>query len=247
MNEMIVKFLGSGDAFGSGGRFQSCIMVEATQHLLMLDCGASSMIALNKSRVNPNDIALIMVTNLHGDHFGGIPYFIIDARLNRKRTEPLIIAGPSGMVKKFPELMEATFPGSADSKFKFSLELIELEPLQPWQFHQITVTSFPVVHAAGDPHQALRITCGDQVLAYSGDTEWTESLVSAGAGADLFILESYFYDKKARYHLDYETITANQGLLDSKRLVITHMSENMLDRLDEVRCDYAEDGKIFVL
>src|ERR1700722_15513884 len=43
--EMQVTFLGSGDAFGSGGRFNTCFLVEAAAASFLIDCGASSLIA----------------------------------------------------------------------------------------------------------------------------------------------------------------------------------------------------------
>jgi ribonuclease BN (tRNA processing enzyme) len=242
-----VQFLGSGDAFGSGGRLQSCILIKANKQLILMDCGASSMTALAKYQVNPSDIGLILVTNLHGDHFGGIPYFIVDAQLNRKRMNPLTIAGPPGIKEKFSQLMEAIFPGSSGMKPKFPLEIIELQAGIPWQCDSNMVMPFSVMHALGDPHLAVRITCGGTIIAYSGDTEWTENLVPLADGADLLIIESYFFDKKVKYHLDYQTIAANLELLKANNLVITHMSENMLSNLNNIKCDYAEDGKVFEL
>ncbi|MEN6350005.1 MAG: MBL fold metallo-hydrolase, partial [Syntrophomonas sp.] len=179
MNKVTLKFLGSGDAFGSGGRLQSCILIKANQNMTLLECGASSMIALRKHRVDCNDIKIILASNLHGDHFGGIPYFIWDAQHNRKRSNPLIIAGPRGINEKYPQLMEATFPGSEGMKTRFPLEIIELEEKNPWQHGEITVLPFPVIHADNDPHLALRIFLGEKILAYSGDTGWTENLASA--------------------------------------------------------------------
>ena len=75
-----VQFLGSGDAFGSGGRFQACIHVHAPYTNLLLDCGASSVIAMKRFGVAPNDIDAILISHVHGDHFGGIPFFILDAQ-----------------------------------------------------------------------------------------------------------------------------------------------------------------------
>lgn len=244
MNKVQLVFLGSGDAFGSGSRLQSCILIKANQNMILLECGASSMIALRKYQVDYDNIRLVLVSNLHGDHFGGIPYFIWDAQLNRKRNNPLVIAGPRGIKEKYPQLMESTFPGSEGMKTRFPLEIVELEANIQWIYEGITVIPFPVVHADNDPHLAFRISMGEKDLAYSGDTGWTESLVSAASGADLFIAESYFYATKLKYHLDYQTLIANQNRLNAKSLVITHMSEDMLDRLHDVVCDYAEDGKI---
>ncbi|MBV8411843.1 MAG: MBL fold metallo-hydrolase [Alphaproteobacteria bacterium] len=79
---MRLQFLGSGDAFGSGGRFNTCFHLERSAHgNVLIDCGASSMIAIRKWQVDPNVISTIVVTHLHGDHFGGIPFFLLDAQL----------------------------------------------------------------------------------------------------------------------------------------------------------------------
>lgn len=245
MSGIKVNFLGSGDAFGSGGRLQSCIMIKAKEFQFLMDCGASSMAALRRQDIDPNNIELILVTNLHGDHFGGIPYFIVDAQINRKRTTPLTIAGPAGIADKYAKIMESTFPGTSEMKMKFKLEIAELCEGTPWHHDNLVVTPFPVVHAEGDPHQALRIVCNEKIIAYSGDTEWTESIVPLADGADLLIIEAYFFDKQVKYHLDYQTLLSNIGLLRSKKIIITHMTEDMLARLDQINLGYAEDGKTF--
>ena len=45
---MRVTIVGSGDAFGSGGRFNTCFYVETAKGTLLVDCGASSPVALNQ-------------------------------------------------------------------------------------------------------------------------------------------------------------------------------------------------------
>ena len=43
---MRVHFAGSGDAFGSGGRWQTCIHLSGEGQVLLVDCGATSLVAL---------------------------------------------------------------------------------------------------------------------------------------------------------------------------------------------------------
>jgi hypothetical protein len=45
---MRLQFLGSGDALGSGGRFNTCILVESETGAFLIDCGASSLIAMRR-------------------------------------------------------------------------------------------------------------------------------------------------------------------------------------------------------
>ena len=92
-----VRFLGSGDNFGSGGRFQACIHVDTGAFSFLLDCGASSLIPMKRAGISSAAIGVILISHLHGDHFGGIPFFIIDAQLISRRETPLLIAGPPGL------------------------------------------------------------------------------------------------------------------------------------------------------
>src|SRR4029453_16014863 len=89
-----VRFVGSGDAFGSGGRFQTCIVVDGPGSRFAIDFGASSPIALARQSIDPNSIDAIVLTHFHGDHCGGVPFLLVDAMLGARRSRALTIAGP---------------------------------------------------------------------------------------------------------------------------------------------------------
>jgi ribonuclease BN (tRNA processing enzyme) len=242
---MRVKFLGCGDAFGSGGRFNTCFLVDQGDTSFLIDCGASAMISIRRFDLDPNRIGAIVLSHLHGDHFGGLPFFILDAQLVSRRTRPLVIGGPQGLGKRLDALMEAQFPGSSTIERKFPIELIELAPETGTQvgFPDLTVTGYPVRHPSGTPSLALRIRCGAKIIAYTGDTEWVDTLLAAGRDADLLIAEAYTYARKVRFHLDYATLREKIPLIGAKRLVLTHMSPDMLARVDELQgCEAAYDG-----
>lgn len=246
MTDVLVTFLGSGDAFGSGGRFQTCISVASAQTHFLLDCGASSLIAMQRCGVRPVAIDMILITHLHGDHFGGLPFFLLDAQFS-KRAKPLLIAGPPGLTTRLRDAMEVLFPHSSQTPQRFALEVAELPESTPTTLQSLVVTPEPVTHLSGAPSYALRVECAGRVIAYSGDTEWTDRLLRVATGADLFICEAYFYDKKVKFHLDYETVRAHQNSLGCKRLILTHMSQDMLDRLGTLEVECAADGKTLVL
>ena len=111
----------------------------------------------------------------------------------------------------------------------------------------ISVTPFGVVHASGAPPFALRIACDGKIVTYSGDTEWTDSLIDAARGADLFIAEALFFDKAVKYHLNLATLLGHRAELECRRLIVTHMGEDMLRRRDTLEVETAEDGKVVVV
>lgn len=246
MSQVEALFLGSGDAFGSGGRFQTCFHVRAEATQFLIDCGASSLIAMKRFGVDPSSLDIILLSHLHGDHFGGLPFLILDAQFSR-RTRPLVIAGPPGVEARVRDAMEVLFPGSSAVQRKFIMQFAELAEGSETVLGPLSVIPYCVVHPSGAPSFALRVTCGGKVIGYSGDTEWTDTLVQAARGADLFICEAYVFEKKIKYHLDYRTLMDRRTQLGCRRLMLTHMSDDMLQRLQGLDADWAEDGKRIVV
>src|SRR5881392_4425485 len=107
-----VRFVGSGDSFGSGGRFQTCIVVDGPRSRFAIDFGTSSLIALAQQGIEHNSLDAIVLTHLHGDHCGGVPFLLIDAMLGAKRTRPLTIAGPRDLRRRMDAMLDVLFPGS---------------------------------------------------------------------------------------------------------------------------------------
>lgn len=80
---MEVRFIGSGDAFGSGGRLQPCILVTDKEQRFALDFGLTALIGLRRQEIDPNTIDAVLLSHLHGDHCGGVPFLLMDAMLMR--------------------------------------------------------------------------------------------------------------------------------------------------------------------
>ena len=247
---MRVTIVGSGDAFGSGGRFNTCFHLQTAKGVLLVDFGASSLIALKAHGIDPRGIDGIVLSHLHGDHFGGIPFLLLDAQFLAGRQRPLLIAGPPGTRERLDELLEVFFPRSTANKWRFAWKVMEIEIGQPTPVLGHTVTTTIVEHFSGAPSTAVRLSDGQKTFAYSGDTEWVEELVDVAGGADLFIVECYKYSGQPSGHLTWEVLKPRLSDLRARRIMVTHMNPTMLERLDEVRAEgvlVAEDGAVIDL
>ena len=242
-----VRFVGSGDSFGSGGRFQTCIVVDGPRSRFAIDFGASSLIALAQQGIEHNSLDAIVLTHLHGDHCGGVPFLLIDAMLGAKRTRPLTIAGPRDLRRRMDAIREALFPGSHVMTPTFPLTWLEMEPGRPHAILDLVVTPQPARHTQETNPTALRVEVGGKVVAYTGDTEWTEDVARVARGADLFIAECYYYDKPIKWHLNYPTVAAQRDAFGARRVILTHMSREMLAHADTVPEECAHDGLVVTL
>ena len=244
---MKLQIIGCGDALGSGGRFNTCFHVTGERVNFLIDCGASALLALKRFGIDRQAIDLVLITHFHGDHFAGLPFLLLDAQFTR-RTRPLVVAGPRGTPERLTQVMEALYEHSSKTEQRFALSVIELEPQQVREFGGVQVTPFPVIHGeSGGPFLAYRIEAEGRTICYSADTEWTATLIPAARHADLFICEAYYYDRIVKNHLSLKTLEQHLGELSPKKLVLTHMSDDMLDRLDQLSHTAASDGMVIEL
>ncbi len=121
---------------------------------------------------------------------------------------------------------------------KFELLYREISPGATMEVADLTIDSVEARHTRETNPIAVRIQAGEVRIAYTGDGELTDELSQLVNGVDLLVAESYFYDKAVPWHLNYPDIEK----LDAKRIVLTHMSRNMLEQVDRVPEECARDG-----
>ncbi len=244
---MKLTIVGSSDAFGSGGRLQTCFHVAAANTNILIDCGATSLIGLFRLGLDPNDVSTIFISHLHGDHYAGLVWWMLHAQHVAARREPLTVIGPPGIEARFKVASEALFPNSTDMQRSFELAFAEYPQTAPIGPGNVNVTAFEVSHPCGAPPYALRLNIDDRTIAFSGDTEWVENLVPASQSADVFICECFGYMNNVRYHMNWATISKNLDRLSAKQIVLTHMGPEMLancKNISDPRVKPATDGMV---
>lgn len=240
-----VKFLGTGDAFAAGGRGQTCVLLDGEPAgRCLLDCGATALTALQAQGIEPRSIDAILLTHLHGDHFAGVPFFLLDALVGsgRPARRPLTVAGPPGTEARVRALGEVLYPGMGAKVPAFPLAFLEMTPEVRHEVAGFAVTPYPAAHSPDSNPTGLRVEAAGKVVAYTGDGGWGEAMIPLGRDADLLIAECSWFVPRGEGHMDYKTLTENLPRIGARRTVITHMGPEVLERLDRLSLEAAFDG-----
>lgn len=242
-----VTFLGTGSAFCDGGRSHACIHVSAPGVSLLLDCGGSSLPRI-KQHIDADAVDGVAVSHLHGDHFGGIPYLILQQHWQGRRTRPFTVGGPPGLAARLRHAESSLYPEffGASGKPGFPVREIVLGSAER-EVGGALVSAFPVTHVPeAEPH-GLRVRVGDKVIAYSGDASWTDALPRLAKGADLFICECTYYDVPDPVHISYRTLEQHRAEIDCGRIVLVHVSRDLVQHRDAVDLEIPDDGTVIEL
>ena len=105
---------------------------------------------MKRAGLDPSDIACVLLTHLHGDHFGGLPFLILDGQFAR-RSRSLVIGGPPGVRQRVEAAMEVFFPGSSKVDRRFPVEFVELRERVLALAGPASVTPFVVERGRREP------------------------------------------------------------------------------------------------
>lgn len=240
---MKLHVLGCGDAFGSGGRSPSAYLVEADERLFLLDCGPAVLPAMKRAGFDPRRLDAVFLSHLHGDHYGGLPFLCLEYLHQSRRGRPIQVAGPPGTEEKVRQLFRLMY-GGVNSQEPSPLHFHVLEPEKPAAVEGIQVLPFRVPHQTDEISLGLKINYAGKQLLFSGDSAWTERFVEQARGVDLFLCECSFYDRGNGNHVRYVELLEALPRLECKKLLLTHLGEEMLARRGNLAVAVAEEGMV---
>ena len=241
---MRVTVLGAGDAFCSGGRRHSGYLVEAPDACFLLDCGTTTLLALKSLGIPAERIDFVAISHLHGDHFGGLPFLFLEYIYEKQRSRPLTIVGPPGTEERVRTLHATMYRELSQRPCCFDIRFRELMPGQQTDLFGVQLLPFRVPHQERDISFGYRVETAGRALLYSGDCGWNEDLIRYSRGTDLFICECCYFQTETSFHISYPRIAQEQHRLGCKRLLLSHIGREVLERQGEVALECAHDGMV---
>jgi ribonuclease BN (tRNA processing enzyme) len=241
---MSLTCLGTSDAFGSAGRHCAGYLLDTRQGCVLLDAGPGVLSALKAQQRSPSEIDAVVLSHLHGDHFGGVAFLILEYCYEAPRSRPLVVVGPPDTERRVFELYYALYAEMRGKTLPFEIRFVEATDGSATEVVDLRVESFRVPHQETAVSLGHRVRCGNGSMVYSGDTAWTPDLLRQSQGADLFLCECSTFDSEVPRHVRYLDIVANRASFDCGRLLLTHLGREMRTRSGEIPDELANDGLV---
>lgn len=245
--------IGSGDAFCGAGRGHSAYWVSLQKAAFMVDFGATALMNLKRQGRRASALDRILLTHLHGDHIGGLPFLIIDGMFSDRRDTPLHIVGPLGTEATVSALLDCVYPQILESPFAIDLVFEEIQAGDRLPFLGGQLSAFAADHQ--DPPAlglCYRFVDADgHSLGFSGDTRLCPGLWQAIDAVDLAVVEMSSMRPPAGAHATFEEWIAVREQITAKRLLFSHLSDEVRAQADlsafAGRAKLAEDGEAIAL
>jgi ribonuclease Z len=191
-----VTLLGTGAPTPVMERFGPSTLIEAGGEALLFDAGRGALQRLFQLQPQIKEVRSIFLTHLHSDHIVGLPDLWLTGWLNGRPKASLRVWGPRGTKEMMSHL---------DKAFQFDIRIRLYDDQPPpqgvvvlteeiaegvvYENNGIRVTAFEVDHAPIEPAFGYRIDFAGRSVVISGDTRFSEHLISRAQGADVTVHE----------------------------------------------------------
>ena len=215
---------------------------------VLIDLGSGAFGPLQRV-IDPAQLDAVVFSHLHPDHFLDLTGLEVFWAYHERTDLPqLPIHAPASLPQRLAAVMcrEGDVPDGVDTvPFAYhsisDRHVFEVGPLR----FETRLVLHPV-EAYG-----FRVTCGDEVFVYSGDTDSCRALDELAAGADLFLCEAGYIegrdDRFTGVHLTGRRAGECAARAGVKVLALTHIPAwtEPQQALDEARA--VHDGEIRVV
>ena len=217
-NSLTALVCGSRSPLPHPRRAETCILINAGGSYYVIDVGDGSASNLRSYGVNLGKIKAVLLTHLHSDHISDLADIHLGTWVAQSRTKRLDVYGPSGV-----EFVTKGFEDAYKLDFKYRNEhhgdevapinIVGFDPhpvdlLNPVVINEngLKVTAFKVPHDPVKPALGYRFDFKGRSIVISGDTSYSENLITYAKDADVL-----FHEAQANHILEIMKGVANKA------------------------------------
>jgi ribonuclease BN (tRNA processing enzyme) len=241
-----ITVVGSGTVVPRLRRRQSCVVVRAGGETLVFDLGSGAVRGMLGSDIDPFSVDRIFFTHFHPDHTVDVVPLLFAMNYGAKelRTRPLQIAGPEPFLPFWERVMGVWGQWMTGDHATLVSELPHACP-SPIELADCRLSWTLAEHRPESI--AYRLDAEGGAFVYTGDTEYSRSIIELARGADTLLIECSFPDEAlVPGHLTPSGVARIASEASVGRVVLTHIypAADELDLVSEVRAGY--EGEILV-
>ena len=201
-NSLTALVCGSRSPLPHPRRAETCVLINAGGSYYVIDVGDGSVSNLRNYGVNLGKIKAVLLTHLHSDHISDLADIHMGTWIAQSRTKRLDVYGPSGV-----ELVTKGFEDTYKLDYKYRNEhhgdevapinIAGFDPhpvdlLNPVVINEngLKVTAFKVSHDPVKPALGYRFDFKGRSIVISGDTSYSENLITHAKDADVLFHEA---------------------------------------------------------
>ena len=219
-----VTILGSGTCVPSLRRSSCSVLMETAGEKLLFDAGAGTLRRMLECGVTIFDISYIFFSHFHPDHTAELVPFLFATKYSARnpRKKPLTLIAGKGFSAFYQALKQAY--GAWIELDADILSVVEMSTQAPdrLDFDLFSVSTRPAAHNPESISYRIVSPSGYSVV-YSGDTDYTDNLITLATDAQVLICEcSHPDEEKIQGHLSPSLAGEIATLAGVKKLVLTH-------------------------
>ncbi len=227
---MIIRIVGTGAALNTDD-IGSSILID---NKILIDSPPGVQNRLLKYNVDLTKINISLISHMHGDHYFGLPFLLLEYGLHKRERE-LIVYGPEGLYDNTYKLLEMAFPDyitenlmkASKSRFDsircgniltfedYSIEVVKA-------FHPITTFGFIIKH-------------NDNSVYFSSDTSFSLEIEECIKKADSIFIDGTTVGFALKGHMDAEEIGTLANKYPDKKFYVMHRSRYVAPQLHNMQ------------
>ena len=243
---MEITVVGSGTVVPRLERRQSCIVVRASGETLVFDLGSGAVRGMVRASLDPFAVDRIFFTHFHPDHtVDAVPLlFGINYGSEVERSRPLHVTGPEPFGRFWGSVM-AVWGEWMDGDYPILVSELTHECPTPLDLAGCRLSWAPAVHRPESI--AYRLEADGKAFVYTGDTEYSESVVELARGAHTMLIECSFPDEApVPGHLTPSSVARVASESGVGRVVLTHLYPAVDDERLASTVARGYDGEVVV-